>query len=126
MWIFTKDGFFSAVQHRKNKDYLMIRARTKMDIQQLAYSLGTILGKTVKYVDSRDGFSDYGFRLTCSKRLWGRYLDKSAKEIDYDNFKSGMKPYVTPKRMEQLHEIWYVMLEPDNTAYGRAAFRYVR
>lgn len=49
MWIFTKDGFFSAVEHRDNSDLLMIRARCREDIERLAECLGA---------DAADGVGD--------------------------------------------------------------------
>ena len=38
MWVFNRDGFFSAVEHRDDNSKVMVRARAKEDIENL-YSL---------------------------------------------------------------------------------------
>ena len=39
MWIFTETGFVSAVQHRENPDYLMVRARDRQSLPAPAWAL---------------------------------------------------------------------------------------
>lgn len=102
MWIFTKDGFFSAVEDRKDPLRVIVRARDKRDIVRLAERIG------VKAYKSGEN-SDYEYRLWASKLRWAEYLSMSAARIDYSNFKDAMGRIFDSKRMEQLHTVWAVM-----------------
>jgi hypothetical protein len=102
MWVFTKEGFFSAVENRNNREELIVRGRSTSDIQRLSNALG------VPWKES-DRFADYPVRLTCSKTLFAEYLSTSAYDIDYDNFKNAMENVFDASRMSQLHEVWRVM-----------------
>jgi len=102
MWVFTVDGFFSAVEHRDMPDRVMVRARTKYDIMRLGRALK--LNKV-----QRTPKADYQYRLTCPKLVWAEYLMERAVEIDYPNFKAAMEKRTSYARMEQLHDVWAVM-----------------
>lgn len=102
VWVFSKDGFFSAVENREIKQQVVVRARTKDDIQRLAKVLGVGWRKS-------DPLADYQFRLDCSKVAWSRYVAKVASEIDYGNFKGAMANIFGVERMHQLHDVWSVM-----------------
>jgi hypothetical protein len=88
MWIFNKHGFFSAVEHRDDNTKVMVRARVAEDISYLESVLWDYHGEKVESSHTPDG--DYHYRLTVSKEIWGKYLEKVAAELDYDNFKNSV------------------------------------
>lgn len=102
MWIFTADGFFSAVENREDKKQVVVRARSVYDIYSVSKKL-KVPWKKSEY------FSDYPYRLFCSKEAWADYVSGAALDIDYDNFKSRMATLFDSDRLCQLHEVWEVM-----------------
>ena len=118
MWIFTKDGFFSAVENRDDKSQVMVRARNISDLGRLSTKLKT------RWVRSSE-WADYEFRLVCSKRRWGKYLAGEGEAIDYDNFKDAMAEKYRESRhnwhrIEQLHDVWAVMRRPPEQRDDRS------
>jgi hypothetical protein len=74
MWIFTKDGFFSAVFDRYCKrGELMIRSRCKDDLIRLAKKLHG-------YSDESEILEiehiDYRYRMKATKKNWAAYFLK--------------------------------------------------
>ena len=68
MWVFNRDGFFSAVEHRDDNSKVMVRARAKEDIKNLSSALQAnhqLLDEDTAPVYTPDG--DYQNRLTVSK-----------------------------------------------------------
>jgi len=103
MWIFTIDGFFSAVEHRDQRECVMIRARYEEDLKKLK-------GKVcVQFEIESTPHADYPYRLTVTKKLWAAYVSESALYIDYDNFKDAALKGASPKRNSQYHEVWLAM-----------------
>ena len=91
MWVFNRDGFFSAVEHRDDNSKVMVRARAKEDIENLYSALQEnhqLRGEDTAPVYTPDG--DYHYRLTVSKKVWGEYLNSAANDLDYDNFKNSV------------------------------------
>jgi hypothetical protein len=84
MWVFTRDGFFSAVQDGYCKENeIMVRARAKDDIECLAFKLRILKSKVIE-----TGYADYLYRLKVRKEVFANYLNAEALNIDYDNFKN--------------------------------------
>jgi len=102
MWIFTKDGFYSAVEDRRDSGRVVVRTRSKDDVIRLAKIL-----KVRAFRSSET--ADYPYRLYCSKTEWASYVTDVAEEIDYDNFKGAMEKRFNVDRMDQLHSVWEVM-----------------
>ena len=111
MWMFCKDGFFSAVENREDNEQVMVRARDERDIRALGSKLG------VEWRESGP-LADYPFRLVCTKVEWAKYLAEAAVDIDYDNFKDAMSTRFDRFRLEQLHEVWEVMRRSRASAFG--------
>lgn len=82
MWIFSKDGFLSAVEHRDNPDKVMIRFRNEGDAGRISTSLGTDYTKTPN--------ADYMYRCVTDKQTFATYIAEQALDIDYDNFKNAV------------------------------------
>jgi hypothetical protein len=82
MWLFTRQGFFSAVQKGCGQDELLVRSRQKADLIALGKKLG------IKIQLQEGAGTDYRYRAVLKKADWVRYLSESALELDYPNFKN--------------------------------------
>ncbi len=82
MWIFTKHGFYSAVQHTDKANVVLVRARFKGDLESLCKTYD--ITPEVKYTPA----ADYLYRMEFKKELWSEIVAKEAADIDYPNFKS--------------------------------------
>lgn len=101
MWLFTTDGFFSAVQVRKEPEYLLVRARIRNDLVNL---LRVVKKPKTKIMETPK--ADYPFRIVLHKLDWTYYLVSACHEIDYDNFKSRIKDI--PRHRAYL-DVWSTM-----------------
>ena len=99
MWIFNKDGFFSAVEHRDDPDQLMVRARCREDIERLAKSLGAEVVHTPN--------ADYAYRITVSKAAFADYMRDAVMDLDYSNFKDACAGHGTRSRAYM--DVWSAM-----------------
>lgn len=120
MWVFTLDGFYSAVAHRTIEDALMVRTRTAADAQRLADWLLT-RGLTAKVQHTPKG--DYGWRLEVPKAAWGEYLADRATDIEYDNFKHAVAQRMGQDRADVYTEVWVDLLQLQHPKTRRATIR---
>ncbi|MBT8330342.1 MAG: hypothetical protein KJO60_06145 [Desulfofustis sp.] len=104
MWLFTRDGFFSAV----HDDYcgpeeLMIRARVIEDLQRLLDKLK---------IDDADILviknADYRYRVKLSHAQWCAYVAAEAARIDYANFNNSVAAD-EPDRSSAYMKCWEAM-----------------
>ncbi len=102
MWLFTKDGFFSAVEHRGDKRMVCVRARVRQDLVNLREKLPG----ASRIVTTPD--ADYAFRVVVDKRRWAGYVAAAARDIDYDNFKNATTREC-PHRSRAYHAVWSAM-----------------
>lgn len=82
MWVFTVDGFFSAV-HDKYCDpgEVMVRARCHEDLRAMAKRLGIV----ITIINTPQ--ADYYCRAKLKQDDWVRYVSTVAESIDYPSFK---------------------------------------
>lgn len=86
MWLFVKDGFYSAVKHREKEDTIIVRARVLSDLK---YFLMFVEKRKKKAPIVDEIFNaDYQYRVEVDSKLWAAFVYKEAKEIDYDNYKN--------------------------------------
>jgi len=105
MWLFTKDGFYSAVAHRDDPDLLVVRARSRIDLQWLIRNHGL----TAEIVDTPVG-SDYPCRIIVPRGAWAEVVRTEALDITYGNFKSEVNVVIGPEREDVYHRVWAVLL----------------
>ncbi|MDD4931635.1 MAG: hypothetical protein PHG66_05850 [Candidatus Colwellbacteria bacterium] len=98
MWVFTKEGFFSAVQHRNDPTKVVVRTRFADDL----YKVFPGLSNQIKYTPE----ADYPYRITLPKSTWALYLDTRAYDIDYTNFKASL---TDDARHDCYLKIWRVL-----------------
>ena len=66
MWTFTTDGFFSVVAHQKKHTHLMVRARDKESLENLAYKLSRTTDVLPVYKSERKADLQYtNFKNAC-------------------------------------------------------------
>jgi hypothetical protein len=104
MWVFTKEGVFSAVWDRYCRgDEVMIRAHSKDDLCRLAK-------KIIGYCDENLIFeaedADYRFRIKIPKTVWSEYLADCALQIDYPSVKENIIPDNDPLRKDAYYQVW--------------------
>jgi len=107
MWLMTKQGFYSIVQHKQLEDRFMVRSRARKDLANLKVLLGDTLGG-VEVVETPH--NDYRYRIIVTGEQKAAILDALGKEIDYPNFKSEIarRPDQADK-LDAYHDIWAVM-----------------
>lgn len=91
MWIFTRDGFLSIVQHNDKPDILIVRSRFKGHIERI---FGVLTDK--------DTGTDYEYRAEISRAEVSGVMSDLIRDIDYGNFKNELGIKVRgPQRLDQ-------------------------
>ena len=117
MWMYTKDGFFSAVQDRGDDGRILVRSRIKEDIEKLASYLDEARPDNKhEILVTPDG--DYGFRMSVLRAEWKCYLHESVSDLDYFNFKSEV--HGEPDRDQAYMQVWSAM---NDLQHGRLAVK---
>jgi hypothetical protein len=100
MWLYTKYGFYSVVQHDRKEDHVVIRAREKRHLDDLVLCF-PLAFSGCKVVETPD--ADYSCRMVARKTDWAHAAALLARNVDYPNFKASIKnkPY-----HEMLMRIW--------------------
>lgn len=88
MWIFSKLGFFSIVQHRHLPGKLLVRARHRQDLENFVRLLDKIGDKKHSIQETPD--ADYRFRALACKRVLAKAMARIGSDIDYPNFKDAV------------------------------------
>lgn len=82
MWIFTNRGLISVVQHRENKELLLVRARQKGLLENLSTAVPLDVFE--------DPSADYPFRAWASRMTLVEILYGEVERVDYSNFKESV------------------------------------
>ena len=106
MWIFTETGFVSAVQHRENPEYLMVRARDRESLEALA----TMLSIEIKSTPD----ADYPYRLVASKEDVKSWMNDSIDFLGYNNFKNQVAVTRGKEYAHTLGSVWSTMHEVED------------
>jgi len=105
MWVFSRAGFFSAVQKGSDKGAeVCVRGRVRADFDRLRDlyfpDMGQVLSK---------GGTDYPYRIYVSHDQWAKIMESMAQDVDYKNFKgmiSGERGYAVA---DLYSDVWAVM-----------------
>ena len=103
MWVMTTQGFYSAVAHRDEPENVIVRARTRDDIEALREQIPDI-------EPFEDPSADYRHRAIVSKAEWVAALADLAAEIDYDNFKNAVARAQGAERSHVYGAVWSTLL----------------
>jgi hypothetical protein len=108
MWIFTLDGYFSAVQDKSDDRQIVVRSRIKADLERFldrAYAPEpTIRPEILTGIGT-----DYAHRVFVPKWVWVEYVTEMAEEIDYSNFKAAAVPANDRDRSHAYYSVWNVL-----------------
>ena len=106
MWVFTKTGFISIVQHREQVDLMIVRARCAAHLQSL-FS-GT------EVLETRN--ADYRFRAFVHRDVVKSVLTAAIDALDYSNFKDSI---ADAQYHDAASRVWEVMhiIQPGTTSY---------
>ena len=82
MWLFTKSGFVSIVQHRDAADMMIVRARFRGDAARFA---------RMKVADEKiTPMADYRYRVIIGRARLAELLALEVDRLDYPNFKDSL------------------------------------
>lgn len=120
MWVFTKHGFLSAVQHEDDRSRMRVRARRREHLDN-AFPDYKILD-----MQETDEPYDYRWHLDISRGEWIDYLADAAMDVDYT---SHVKEAIAGNDMDMYRALlatWTAMyglqsaeeLEPDVDEFG--------
>lgn len=112
MWLFTEEGFVSAVAHRDDKTLMMVRARDKKSLERLALIADT------KIITTPTG-SDYPHRVVVTKEVFKDWVTETIDNVVYDNFKTQVAKTRGYEYAEPLHDVWAVMLQAEDVKRGK-------
>lgn len=84
MWVFTRNGFFSAVKHLDRPDCLLVRARFRGDLERLA------VAHRIDMAITETPEADYRFRAVVRQADFARAMEAEARAVDYPNFKAAV------------------------------------
>jgi len=102
MWVFAKQGMYSVVQHRTNRELVLIRARVRKDLEDLRK-----LQPTLPQVIATPK-ADYPFRIVAYKQDWLCALFELGRRATYPNFKAAI---TDKKRHDLLLKVWGLLRE---------------
>lgn len=115
MWLFTTGGFLSAVEHREDKDKLMVRARDKRSLETMIEGIelaGSAAGKDLtglKIIQKTP--SDYPWRVEVSKATFAMFaVHEIMNYLNYSNFKNAVTEIRGPKWHQAAMNVWVDML----------------
>lgn len=119
MWVVSTRGFYSVVQHLDHPDTVLIRARSRADLDRLV-ALADAMVQPIGEIEATP-HADYPYRLTAYRHVWQVLLVALADEIDYPNFKTAVA-VVNRDRADTYHGVWQVLHdiedEPDAMVLG--------
>jgi len=104
MWIFTTDGFISAV-YKHNA--VQVRARDRKSLENLAIHCNSQVQHTP--------VADYPYRLETDRTNLATWLSKQALLMDYGNFKSEVEAVRGFEFAAPLHKVWDVMHDVEDS-----------
>ena len=104
MWIFTTEGFISAVYKH---DAVQVRARDHKSLEDLA----THCASEIKHTP----VADYPYRLETDRDHLATWLTKQAQLMDYSNFKTEVEDIRGFEFAAPLHKVWDVMHDVEDS-----------
>jgi len=108
MWVFLNDAFFSIVQHREDKDTVVVRARVEGDLEKA-------FGFQHEVTESED--SDYRFRIFLNKEYVSNVMKQKVLDVDYVNFKDSINKKDI-NRKSYYTRVWAVMNDWQEKVFG--------
>ncbi len=106
MWIFTKNGFISAVVNKDEPNSILVRARKEGDLRAFVAHTHSRLRLETKIVHTPD--ADYAWRVAMPRTQFERAVAGEAEAVDYPNFKNAVGTHYPDRRLVQiLSNLWH-------------------
>ena len=99
MWLMTPQGFYSVVADRDDPEGVLIRARTREDIEALREQIPDL-----EPFEHRR--ADYRWRARASRAEWAIALALLAGDITYPNFKNAVARSQGSERATLYARVW--------------------
>lgn len=106
MWLFTETGYVSAVQHRTDKDILVVRARDRQSLTPIAEQYGLEINTSE--------YTDYPYRVFMKRKDFSSWVAESIKFLDYGNFKNQVAITRGKTFAHTLGSVWATMLDAED------------
>jgi len=114
MWLMTKQGFYSIVQHKDLPGTFQVRSRARQDLENLLALVGKPLAGLELVASPHN---DYAYRLLVSREQKDAILAALGEEIDYPNFKSEIAQRPDQRsKLTAYHDVWAVMYRTQKHA----------
>lgn len=111
MWVFTQDGFISAVDNGHVPGKLTVRARDRESLSLLSDITGEEIHKMQQ--------TDYPYRVFVTREQFSNFLTAHVETMDYRNFKSRVYATRGDKYAHACSDVWGTMLSmTDEEAQG--------
>lgn len=108
MWIFTKTGFYSVVNHRDHPDCYLVRARTREDLVDLIEKTSWVMPDPSHIEEAPT--ADYRWRLVVTKQQFRRVMDEQLENLDYTTNVKHVIDKGDDVRHEALMDVWVAMM----------------
>jgi hypothetical protein len=111
MWVISKYGFASAVQHTDKPGCVLVRARDKGDLQEFCEVARDcdVPGFSEEAIEENPS-ADYRFRMTVRDEDWAQLVKVLALGVDYPNFKNEVAS-VDPGRAGIYGGVWSELMK---------------
>ena len=103
MWLVTTQGFYSVVAHREDPDTLIVRGRSRDDLEALREQVPDL-------EPFEDPSADYRHRAYVSRAEWLAAVAQLTCDVDYDNFKNAVAARQGAARAKVYGSVWADLL----------------
>lgn len=114
MWIFSKLGFFSAVESPLVPENVIVRSRLPGDLDRLLQAMTPeehrLCGEPKIFITPD---ADYRYRLELSKSVFAELVRRQAEDIDYDSLENAVRGG-NPIRDTAYMNVWRAMWAAQN------------
>jgi hypothetical protein len=108
MWLFTKIGFYSIVQHHEDPNIFLIRARAEKDLINLKNEVLSIGRRKIHTSEDRDYFC----RVFVDRTELYEIMSHLIALVNYTNFKNEVAKQLDQKdKMTSYHRVWSAMFD---------------
>lgn len=99
MWLFTSNGFLSIVAHRERPGRMLVRGRTREDVEYFCDMAAC--GEPAETPGA-----DYRWRVEASVELVAWFVQQQVLELDYPSFKDAVAERQGYERAHTYMDVW--------------------
>jgi hypothetical protein len=110
MWVFSQDGFISAVDNGVKPGYLAVRARDRQSLVPLS----EMAEAEIEFTPNRD----YQYRVYVTRAMFQDFMNLSIETLDYGNFKDRLKVSRGKVFAHAAGSVWATMHDVADAEYN--------